>query len=169
METLREAPLGQIVRFLSRNKLFRYPEEQPGFQIPFERLVQQEKLDEINKDFKDEADTVEPTEATEKLPPITHAPTAEDNADADVERGQGQDLNKLTSVKSISRTQTTPYSRERFEMEQELGELRTKSLPIEPVVTSSGQVLVTWYATDDQANPQNWSRTKKAYCSFLLW
>ncbi|WOO83639.1 Caffeine resistance protein 5 [Vanrija pseudolonga] len=36
MDTLREAPFGQLVRFLSRNRLFQYPEEKPGFVLPDE-------------------------------------------------------------------------------------------------------------------------------------
>jgi DHA1 family multidrug resistance protein-like MFS transporter len=78
-------------------------------------------------------------------------------------------LEKLTSVKSLSRTQTLPYTRERFEVDQILAGQRTLSLPIQPVITSTGQVLVTWYTTDDQENPQNWSNKKKGYVSTLIW
>lgn len=31
---LRDAPFGQLVRYLTNNKYFKYPEEQPGFQLP---------------------------------------------------------------------------------------------------------------------------------------
>lgn len=46
LDLIREAPLGQAIRFLSRNKLLQYPEERPGFQLPpeyLEKLSQDEK------------------------------------------------------------------------------------------------------------------------------
>ena len=68
----------------------------------------------------------------------------------------------------VSRLITGCISR-RFEAEQEMAAQRTQSIPIEPTITSTGQVLVTWYTTDDQLNPQNWSRGKKSYVSALIW
>jgi DHA1 family multidrug resistance protein-like MFS transporter len=181
METIREASFGQLVRLLFGDKLFRYPEEQPGFQIPFEKLIQAKShnLAEINKEFsanskeKEPLQILEESEPIEKFEPIDYAPTVEDKDDfVDVENGQqGRDLNKLTSIKSvsISRRQTMPYTKERYDLEQELGELRTTDLPIEPAVTSTGQILVTWYTTNDQANPQNWSQLKKGWCAAMIW
>jgi DHA1 family multidrug resistance protein-like MFS transporter len=181
MDIIREASFGQIVRLLFGSRLFRYPEEQPGFQIPFERLIREKSrnLDEINKEYTassekhEQLQTLEESQPTEKFEPIDYAPTVEDKDEfVDVENGQQvQNLNKLTSIKSttISRRLTTPYTKERFDMEQELEGLRTNNLPIEPVVTSTGQILVTWYTTNDQDNPQNWSRLKKGWCAGMIW
>ncbi|KAJ4318202.1 hypothetical protein N0V84_006958 [Fusarium piperis] len=33
-DVVRDAPLGQLVRFLTNNRLFKYPEEQPNFKLP---------------------------------------------------------------------------------------------------------------------------------------
>jgi DHA1 family multidrug resistance protein-like MFS transporter len=33
-DTVRDAPLGQILRFITNNRLFAYPEEQPEFELP---------------------------------------------------------------------------------------------------------------------------------------
>lgn len=33
-EIVRDAPLGQVVRFFTKNRLFKYPEEQPNFKLP---------------------------------------------------------------------------------------------------------------------------------------
>ena len=38
---------------------------------------------------------------------------------------------------------------------------RTRSLPIVPVKTSDGVVLVDWWTTDDPEDPQNWPQWKK--------
>jgi MFS transporter, DHA1 family, multidrug resistance protein len=177
-EIIREAALGQIIRFVSGNRLLRYPEEEPGFQIPFERLTKQRKLSEINKEINAESEEKiateggEPKEEAEEFEPIDNVMTAEDaSEDIDVEKAKTdqQGLGKMTSVKSLLRTETIPFTRERFEVERELIARRTLSLPIEPIITSTGQILVTWYTTDDQDNPQNWSQKKKSYVSFLIW
>lgn len=39
---------------------------------------------------------------------------------------------------------------------------KTKSIPIAPTTTTDGNILVTWYTTDDPENPQNWSQIKKS-------
>jgi DHA1 family multidrug resistance protein-like MFS transporter len=171
-ELIREAALGQIVRFASRNRLLRYPEEEPEFQIPFERMIHERKLSEINKEVDVESESHSP--AVEEAEELDRAVTADDlGENVDIEKAETHQsragLEKLTSVKSMSRTQTIPYTRERFEADQILAAQRTLSLPIEPIVTSTGQILVTWYTTDDQDNPQNWSQKKKSYVSFLIW
>jgi DHA1 family multidrug resistance protein-like MFS transporter len=33
-DLIREAPLGQLLRYVTKNRLFPYPEEFPGFEIP---------------------------------------------------------------------------------------------------------------------------------------
>jgi MFS transporter, DHA1 family, multidrug resistance protein len=33
-DTVRDAPLGQILRFVTNNRLFKYPEERPDFELP---------------------------------------------------------------------------------------------------------------------------------------
>ncbi|KAF5263067.1 hypothetical protein FOXYS1_6188 [Fusarium oxysporum] len=33
-DTIRDAPLGQIIRFATKNRLFKYPEEHPEFELP---------------------------------------------------------------------------------------------------------------------------------------
>jgi DHA1 family multidrug resistance protein-like MFS transporter len=172
-ELIREAALGQIIRLVSRNRLLKYPEEEEGFQIPFERLAREAKLAQINEE-NDSEKQEDPTPATEEYENIEHILTQEDkNDDFDVERLASDHLHgaleKITSVKSLQRTQTIPYTRERFEVDQQLVAQRTLSLPIQPVITSTGQILVTWYTTDDQANPQNWSQKKKSWVSFLIW
>lgn len=172
-ELIREAALGQIIRFVSRNRLLKYPEEEEGFQIPFERMTNEVKLAKINEDAdSDKQEDVTP--ATEEEENIDRVLTQKDKGDDfDIEKvgsqGSRAGLDKVQSVKSLSRTQTIPFTRERFEIDQELAARRTLSLPIQPVITSSGQILVTWYTTDDQDNPQNWSQKKKSWVSFLIW
>lgn len=61
----------------------------------------------------------------------------------------------------FTRTSTRPYTRERFDIEQQLAAEKTKSIMIAPTKTSDGTILVDWYTTDDPANPQNWPASRK--------
>jgi MFS transporter, DHA1 family, multidrug resistance protein len=40
--------------------------------------------------------------------------------------------------------------------------------PVVPLKTSDGVLLVDWYTADDPANPQNWSRGKRAFVVALV-
>ncbi|KAG7409466.1 Caffeine resistance protein 5 [Fusarium oxysporum f. sp. rapae] len=47
--TIRDAPLGQILRFVTNNRLFKYPEERPDFEIPaaWSRLLSEADLGHV--------------------------------------------------------------------------------------------------------------------------
>lgn len=34
MDTVRDAPVGQVIRWITKNKVLQYPEEKPDFQCP---------------------------------------------------------------------------------------------------------------------------------------
>jgi len=160
METLRESAFGQIIRLVSRQKLFRYQEEEPGFEIPFETALKQEAGG---------SDTDSGPPAASDHANITQRPNAVDIEKGETNRPSNVNIEKPTPVESPPRPQDEPNIEERLKIERELDVQRILSAPIQPVVTSSGQVLVTWYTTDDPANPQNWSPIKKSYVSFLIW
>jgi len=160
MDTLRESAFGQIIRLVSRRKLFRYPEEEPGFEVPFERALKEEA---------EESDIDSGPTALQDQANATQFSTAVDVEKAEANHSSDANTGRPTLVKSQSRLQGGSNPSERLEIERELEIQRTLSAPIQPVVTSSGQVLVTWYTTDDPANPQNWSSKKKSYVAFLIW
>jgi hypothetical protein len=62
---------------------------------------------------------------------------------------------------------TAPVSTYSADPESELQ--KEKSLPILPQKSTDGRILVDWYTTDDDKNPQNWSLRKKVFVSFLIW
>ncbi|KAB5578178.1 major facilitator superfamily domain-containing protein [Coniochaeta sp. 2T2.1] len=61
-----------------------------------------------------------------------------------------------------------PYSNDRVRAERHMTAQRTTSIPIQPKKTTDGIVLVDWYTTDDPANPQNWSHSKKSLVLVVL-
>ncbi|KAJ6783443.1 hypothetical protein PWT90_01690 [Aphanocladium album] len=60
------------------------------------------------------------------------------------------------------------YNDDTVEAQRQLALARTKSAPIAPQKTADGIVLVDWYTTDDPANPQNWSTSKRYFVIFVL-
>ncbi|KAF2222313.1 putative caffeine resistance protein 5 [Elsinoe ampelina] len=78
-------------------------------------------------------------------------------------------LPEATLSRTKSREATVPYSSERFDVERQLSLERPQSNIIVPQKTADGAILVDWYSTDDQANPQNWSSGKKVWVAFVLF
>jgi DHA1 family multidrug resistance protein-like MFS transporter len=146
-DTIREAPLGQALRFVSRNKLFQYPEEREDFELPTAYITQINSEKDVHRHTN-----------------IASTPTTTSSATSPADN----DFVGLSVIRIKSRLETVPYSNERFEVEQQLALERTKTTPIVPVKTSDGILLVDWYTTDDPANPQNWSRGKRALIVILM-
>ncbi|KAL5320280.1 hypothetical protein ACEPPN_011081 [Leptodophora sp. 'Broadleaf-Isolate-01'] len=153
-DLIREAPLGQFLRWASRNKLFQYPEEKVGFVLPTQYITQLNS----EKDATAKEQATVPMRAT----PSTLSSADFTSLDSDLE-GLG-----LGATKTKSRADTMPYSSERFEVEQQLALERTKTIPIVPKKTSDGIILVDWYTTDDVANPHNWSKAKRTFVTVVM-
>lgn len=79
-----------------------------------------------------------------------------------------RDLEMLRRIRTNPSVHSVAYDNDRFHAEQILDIQRTKSLTIAPQKTSDGVILIDWYTTDDPANPQNWSRGKKALVTSVL-
>ena len=147
-DILREAPFGQVVRWVTRNRYFKYPEEKPDFVCP--HSYKHEGAGEATK--KDS--TTNPMDSNqEKL---------EESSDS-----EAGDLERQPTL-GLQRTATLPYTAERLAIERSLEVEKTKSRPVAPTKLEDGTILVDWYLTDDPANPQNWSQKKKAFVAFLI-
>ncbi|KAF4345638.1 major facilitator superfamily transporter [Fusarium beomiforme] len=164
-DLIREAPLGQLVRFLSGNKFLKYPEERADFELP--------------QQYRTELKAVE----AHHSPELTHpsgTPVVDMKEDQEIEQqthisnlvsvGQDDhhDLEGLRRIRTINSVRTVPYSEDRMRAEENLRMQRTQSIAIVPQTTSDGVVLVDWYTTDDPANPQNWSNSKKYFVLFVM-
>ncbi|KAF1999563.1 MFS general substrate transporter [Amniculicola lignicola CBS 123094] len=157
LEIIREAPIGQGIRFLSRNTLLPYPEEEPDFQLPAQYA---ELLDPQNETkLKGNDSPLIVSDQSDNELAIEHSKTRDDE-DVDIEM--------LGRTKSAASTQSMPYGFDRMRAEQALAMERTKSIPVAPQKTLEGLVLVDWYTTDDPANPQNWSSIKKSFIVIIL-
>jgi len=163
-DLLREAPFGQVVRFLTRNKYFQYPEEKPDFTCPHSYKCENDVQHQVPAGNNAEIEKKETSAAdTPSSPPLASNPERlEENSDSG-----DSDLERQPTL-GLQRTQTLPYTAERLAVERELAVERTKSRPIAPTKTADGTILVDWYSTDDPANPQNWSQKKKFLVAFLI-
>jgi MFS transporter, DHA1 family, multidrug resistance protein len=160
-DIIREAPVGQAIRFLSRNRYLQYPEEAADFELPSSYVAlltgSSEKgapsLDTPEEDITNEPRQVEgENNILPKLPP----------------GDEEFNMEMLGRVNTTSSVRTAPYTNERLRAEQTLEAQRTSSIPIIPTKTADDVVLVDWYTTDDPANPQNWSSKKKGFVVFIL-
>jgi DHA1 family multidrug resistance protein-like MFS transporter len=157
LDTIREAPLGQAIRLISRNRLLKYPEEKDDFVLPAQyRLLL--RSDGDLKHRQHESPSVDPELLEKEDGDNPHRPEAAEDEDTDLEA--------LEQTRTITSVRTAPYSAERMRAEQALD--RTNSLVIIPQKTSDGIILVDWYTTDDPANPQSWSSLKKNFIVFIL-
>lgn len=154
---LRDAPFGQLVRLVTRNRFFKYPEELPGFEIPWEKAIAEEKEKEIEVDDErsGSGSDTETNPASDNRPARIHAP---------------QDPEALTEIatlrsnatrRTLTRESTQQWTPERVAAEQQDELDRKQSMLIVPTKTKDGIILIDWYSTTDEANPQNWSFGRK--------
>ena len=151
-DTIRDAPIGQIIRWATRNKYFQYPEEKDGFELPIEYTT---ALNSSQKPTSLDASRSGSNTPTIPLERVTTKTSHSDNE-------------KLALTRTKSRSETQNFTEERLEIDQELALERTKTLPIAPTKTAEGNILVDWYTTDDPANPQNWSNLKRGLVALLI-
>lgn len=187
-DLIREAALGQAIRFLTRNKYFQYPEEKADFQLPD---VYRSVLNGRGSYSAGSQETIAAPEAVKgekfdfQLPNIYHAtldsPSLVGSTNSILpphvakelfqsENNTRHDLEAATVA--LTRTQSpdepAPYPEDRSEIENELVLEKTQTIPIAPQKTSDGTILVDWYSTDDPANPQNWSNTKRGFVALII-
>lgn len=168
-DLFREAPFGQLVRILSGNRFFRYPEEKEDFHCPHcyhvDASLPSDKIAEQSSDS--ETTDVGSINASKIATQETKLDLEKSATSSDPDGEDGQDDEPARAL-GLQRTQTLPYTKERLEIEKKLEVERTKSRPILPARTADGIILVDWYNTDDPANPQNWSQKKKAFVAFQI-
>ena len=157
-DMIRESPLGQAIRLLSQAKLFRYPEEEPGFELPLQYVTLLNAKQGLNLQNQKSPSNREPSHVQ-----------ASDLVSGTRSGGhESPDMEVLGKSTTTNSTYTVPFSNERLQAERTVAIERTQSRPIVPQTTADNLILVDWYTTDDPANPQNWSTFKKCSVVFIL-
>lgn len=154
-DLIREAPLGQLVRYLTNNKYLLYPEEMPDFVCPCS--YDGKSTNEVSAGS--DTETASPPSGREDVSSLEKPPThAGDGTSGDLENlGVQNTLEHATSMEDLERALSTQILE------------RPSSKHITPKKLDDGTILVDWYSGDDPGNPQNWSLAKKVYASLQLW
>ncbi|KAJ6031676.1 major facilitator superfamily domain-containing protein [Penicillium herquei] len=139
---IREAPIGQLIRYFTKNKYFQYPEEKPGFELPETWVQVMQELDSP-KDHKN-------TTSAEKEEERSSDPTSS---------GRASDASSHSLTLNDDELEANP-GLENLE--------KIQSTPITPKKTRDGHILVDWYYTDDAENPHNWSNLKRAFIATII-
>lgn len=171
---IRDAPIGQLIRYFTNNRVLLYPEERADFQIPA-AYIRHEKP-EPRRLSSDATNVPEPEgPATEEVcypDPETVLDLAKTNTSS--EEDERSELEKIQTARTQHTTRTQlshigtrtalakSISRADLEQQFSLASVeRGPSRPIQPETLEDGTILVDWYETDDSENPQNWSFHKK--------
>jgi len=180
-EILREAPLGQMIRWVTKNRLLPYPEELPGFELPatYNAVLNSNDMHKTpttrtgtgvtSKEQRRNSSTSSSSEGSEEdITPAVERDLDLEKHDTAPAHEYNQHPESMSLTRTKSRMETMPFSEERLEVEAELAIERTQTKPIVPIKTADGNILVEWYTTDDPANPQNWSNNKRLVISIII-
>jgi DHA1 family multidrug resistance protein-like MFS transporter len=177
---IRDAPIGQIVRWVTKNKILQYPEEKPDFSLPSTHAIFRDEahpLPLVEPERPHTGETVtapEPGTALELEPKRTHESSGDDDDDTiDLEKMKtaGTMRTSRTGLSRLGTRTAFSQSHTRADLEQKFSAAtleRGPTLPIAPEKLDDGTILVDWYTTDDEENPQNWSFGKKAFVSLQI-
>jgi DHA1 family multidrug resistance protein-like MFS transporter len=165
-DLFRESPVGQIVRVITKGRFLKYSEEKDGFSCP-DSFTQHPSTTSHSSETPDVAEKVEsPASPGSLSSPTTIAdsdPMDEAEKTRTINSLDAEALRRLTSrVEMVKVTTRGDLERAYTSAAQRESLKRGTSQPIVPQKTADGIVLVDWYDTDDQDNPQNWSFKKKA-------
>lgn len=184
--------MGQLIRWVTRNKLLPYPEELPDFELPATYnamlnttssktpIPKRTSLEEKSRPKPPRRSTARSSSSSTSSETETPTPGAASDLEqvtSDLEKAKTEaeepnpyqkDTETLSLSRTKSRLETMPWTEDRLEVEAELALERTQTKPIVPAKTSDGNILVDWYTTDDAANPQNWSNNKRFVVSLII-
>ena len=159
---LRDAPVGQIIRWATKNKYLQYPEEKPGYILPetYQRFDKAGAASRPQQEPRIPEDVEKKVEDDSDAASLDRARTA---ADRESMAPSDRSLSKIMTRPELSQVNTRADLEQAYSNATRQETLRTQaSRAIAPQVTSDGVILVDWYATDDVDNPQNWTQRKKA-------
>uniref|UniRef100_A0A8H7TNW8 Major facilitator superfamily (MFS) profile domain-containing protein n=1 Tax=Bionectria ochroleuca TaxID=29856 RepID=A0A8H7TNW8_BIOOC len=155
-DLIRDASIGQVIRFLSRGRYLKYPEEKEGFELPDAWIQMVHDLESPSAKIAPDATTASESGSTvlngEGKQPQRSAtddekpspPPRDSMEDIQIEQAHNDEENNNMAIQ------------------------RTKSIPIVPRRTKDGAILVDWYYTDDPENPHNWTIKKRLVTTLII-
>lgn len=149
MDLIQDAPIGQLLRYLTRNKVLLYAEERPDFRFPSAYNVKQDAHKEKHHHDRNACIATTRQEDTPESRNVDLEKTTSrgGTAEPDSDGSSGNVLAGVTTVHSqIDRIHSRPFTEERFEADIAAALQKTKSRPetIVPTKTADGIILVDW-------------------------
>lgn len=189
-DMIRDAPLGQIIRFVTKGRYLQYPEEKADFKLP------ECWLDVMNNPDLPAPDSSSTTAAAEsgsgsghdddgQKPRPEGSGSGSDHNNTYNAAGKDEEKAELpdTSPASNRQRRSTDSARQSdrasssevtrtpvHDVESNMGSNveRVKSVPIVPKRTKDNAILVDWYYTDDDMNPHNWSNRRRLLVTTII-
>jgi hypothetical protein len=156
-DILRDSALGQSIRFLTAHKFFPYPEEKSDFELPSSYKSSSASSSYDIGSTPAGASTANPDQSFVSLAAGEKVDDIEDK-DVDLERV----ASKLGEIRQPESAHLDVEKHGNNTLKP------TVSTVVEPAKLDDGTVLVDWYTSDDDQNPQNWSSGKKALVVALI-
>ncbi|UKZ77362.1 hypothetical protein TrVFT333_005082 [Trichoderma virens FT-333] len=153
----RDTAFGTLMRWVTRGKAFKYPEDQAIFHCPtcYNPPVTQREEGAEGEDASRTAGTPE----TEDL----------ESHSLDENDLETQEISRIMSRPQMSRVSTAASLAQAYADATRQETVRLMATKIEPKVTDTGIILVDWYNTNDQDNPQNWPTSKKLLTTVQIY
>ncbi|GJN91084.1 hypothetical protein Rhopal_004100-T1 [Rhodotorula paludigena] len=174
-DLMRDAPFGQAMRFLSRGRLFRYPEEMPDYVVPHKYLLRHDG-DDHSSQSRPSQQTLAPEDQTTAGRASVDAATLV-NADQPVKR-KYETLQEMRDRIDGYRSEKTrsPGQVEAGDESEEQREKRQRERDEHPGTADPKraheeglydkyQYLVDFDEKDDPLNPYCWSNLKRNFVS----
>ena len=194
MDLFRDAPLGQLIRLLTRNRFLKYQEEFEDFRCPNcykesdaestrsnPELVQETSvtLNPESKDSEKPGEKDAANDGEQDVSPYSVGAQASEDGRPVTSHSESTQATQMiqapTRRGSLARVDTKlalKKSVTRADLEQQFEDaVRAETISpeaIEPEKLESGTIVVDWYSTDDPSNPQNWSLRKKSFVSGII-
>ncbi|KAF7555119.1 hypothetical protein G7046_g6635 [Stylonectria norvegica] len=169
-DIIRDAPLGQLIRLLTGNRYFQYPEEKADFKLPdvWQQLIDNPDavVDENDSDNDDTAPVSSASSTADD--PESRAGAGEKDDKPDPAPGSSRHNSHLHLHRTRSPEETQAYTIDRVLADEQHDMEKVKSVPIVPKRTKDGAILVDWYYSDDGANPHNWTNRKRGGIALLI-
>ncbi|KAF1812051.1 MFS general substrate transporter [Eremomyces bilateralis CBS 781.70] len=175
-DLIRDAPIGQIIRYLTKNRVLQYPEERADYILPESydtAFTSKTPIEPESTLDNEKAPQPEDKLASEEVEPPTDSDLEKTDTASILNGEHSVPLGRIQSSLSRVSTREAPgRSHTRAELEHQITKATMERGPTRDIVperTSDGAILVDWYTTDDPANPQNWSLKKKMFVASIIY
>lgn len=181
-DIIRDAAIGQLIRWVTKNRYLKYPEEKDDFKLPepWIQLVNGVPITSQNTSTSDASTAAENKETggilrtpsngstrRDSSPPPSRAPKADEEQPAEPETRHSEERHDF-SHEHAQHSDIGDMTSRRHNEDEEHNLEKIKSLPIVPQTTKDGAILVDWYYTDDPDNPYNWSGNKRLAINVII-